>query len=165
MVYPTSLPYQAGPSGKPRHGATMSRQNLTPVAQTKLLAVVEKLGMTIKTNKGWLKVYPSNGCLKKSLGIPTTKTVTRVELVGFEHELAVSHPKPPASTVTQMIDFAQDEKLVLRAFYKTCKHLVDMANKSKEVTSTPASSPEVKQEEAPVEQSVEQPVEEVLATA
>lgn len=101
----------------------MSRKGLTGVKQEKFVIIVQRLGMDIKPNRGWLKCSPKGAGIKRSVGIPTTKSVTRIELIGFTHELAVAHPKPPAKTVEQMIDFAQDEKLILQNFYLVCKHL------------------------------------------
>jgi len=127
----------------------MSRKNVTKVKFEKFIKIATKLGMTVKSNKGWTKVFPANGSIKQSFGIPNTKRVTRVELVGFENaEYGVAHPAPSAGTVTQMLNFEQPELLITQAFYKTAKALIEAAN----VAATPVAEPVV---EAPVEQVAE----------
>jgi hypothetical protein len=121
----------------------MARKNVTKVKFEKFVRTAEKLGMTVKSNKGFTKVWPANGSIKQSLGIPNTKRVTRVELIGFESELAIAHPAPSAGTVTQMLDFGQDEALILRSFYKVSKALCEAAT----LAAIPVAEPVV---EAPV---------------
>ena len=138
-------------------------RKVTAVKIEKFLATAEKLGMSVKQNKGWTKVFPANGSVKRSLGIPNTKSITRIELVGFESaEFGVAHPKPPAATVTQMLDFAQDEKLILRAFYKVAKSLCESATKAaaEVAAAAVAETPAVETSEQPAEQveQVEQAV-------
>jgi hypothetical protein len=96
----------------------MSRKGLTKVEQSKIVAIMDRAGLECKANAGFLKFHKAGAGIRRSLGVPTTKSVTRVELVGFESTTGtVAHPKPPAATVTQMVDFAQDEKLVLKAIW------------------------------------------------
>jgi hypothetical protein len=140
-------------------------RKLTQVSFPKFIKTAEKLGMTVSTKKGWTKVFPANGSVKRSLGIPNTKLVTRIELIGFEStEFGVAHPKPPASTVTQMLDFGQDEKLILRAFFKVAKSLCEAATEAAKapeaVTEAPVEVPAVEQAE-----STEAPIEAEVASA
>lgn len=100
----------------------MSRKELTKVEKQKLVAIAEKQGLEIVSKKGWTKCYLPG--TKKALGIPNTDQVTRVELVGFESEVGVAHPAPPAGTVTQMLDFGQEEQMVLRDFAEACRVLM-----------------------------------------
>jgi hypothetical protein len=100
----------------------MSRIGMTQVKQETLLKIMEELGCAIQKRKGWFKCYaPDEKGMptgNKSIGIPTTRFATCVELVRFEHPLAVRHPKPPAGSVTQMLDFAKPENLIRRDLYK-----------------------------------------------
>jgi hypothetical protein len=113
----------------------MARKDVTPVKQEALLAVIQKLGMATVARKGWIKCYKADAegkpTGKPSIGIPTTKMVTRVEFVNFEHDLGVKHPKPPAGSVTQMLNFEQDEKQIIRDLYRVCKEGVLSAKPSK----------------------------------
>jgi hypothetical protein len=104
----------------------MSRKGLTQVQFEKFVKTAQQAGLTLVSKGGWTKAFPPGQTRGKSLGIPNTKLVTRVELVGFENELAVAHPKSPAATVTQVINFVQDEKLILRDFYKVAKFLATL---------------------------------------
>lgn len=121
----------------------------TAIATAKFEAITTKLGFTVKAKAGSFKAFPANGSIKRSVDITTSKKGQTVQiiLVGFEGtEGCIAHPKPPASSVTQMIDFSQDEKLVLKAFFKVCKQLAKMAASSQPAkeqapASTPASSP------------------------
>jgi len=115
----------------------MSRRDHTKIDQSKIVLVMTEAGLECKANGGWLKFHPRGLGIKRSLGVPTTKRVTRVELVGFESAEAgvVAHPKPPASTVTQMVDFAADEKQVLATLYRLAKSLAALAEQ-------PAPAPE-----------------------
>lgn len=121
----------------------MSRANHTAVSLAKVQKVMEKAGLECKANKGWLKYHPAGQGIKRAIGVPTTKSVTRVELVGFTHELGVAHPKPPAKTVEQMVDFCQDEKLVLRALWKIASSLAASSKPApvEEPASPPAEQP------------------------
>lgn len=103
----------------------MARKGMTSVKQESLLEVVQHLGLAVVERKGWLKCYKADEkgqpTGKPAIGIPTTKMVTRVELVNFEHPLGVPHPKPPAGSVTQMLNFEQDEKAIRKDLYKVCR--------------------------------------------
>jgi hypothetical protein len=132
----------------------------TAIATAKFEAITTKLGFTVKAKAGSFKAYPANGSIKRSVDVTTSKKgqTVQVILVGFESAVGtVAHPKPPASSVTQMIDFSQDEKLVLKAFYSACKALAKMAASSQpkaetkeEPASTPAAAPEVAASSEPV---------------
>jgi len=125
------------------------------VPTTKLVAIVEKLGFTVKVKANSMKVWPADGSSKKSLDLTTNKhgRTAQVLLVGFTRdEGTLLLAKPPATTATQVIDLS-DEKLALRFFFKACKELM--------AASKPASSP------APVAPPVveEQPVVEQVAAS
>jgi len=129
------------------------RKNTTVVASSKVRAIAAKLGLNIKEKKGEFKMYGDS--IKRSIAVPNTKGgATRIYLVGFEAtEGTVAHPKPPASTVTQMFDHSLAEKLILRAIYKAGKSLVVKQAKAPVTEEVVTSSPEVT--EAPVEQAPE----------
>jgi hypothetical protein len=107
---------------------------------------------------GWIRFESVTDKSKRLLVHTAKKGTNCVELVGFESEFAISHPCPPAKTMTQMIDFNLDEKLILRNVYKTAKMLVVEV----EIEITPAAetvqtvAPEVV--ESPAEVVIEAPV-------
>jgi hypothetical protein len=101
----------------------MARKDHAVIPSSDLIAIAEEYGMKVLNKKTEDKVFVKTK--KQSLGIPkTTKGVTRVELVGFEHPVGVAHPKPPAGTVTQMLDFTKPASEVLKDFRVVCKYLV-----------------------------------------
>jgi hypothetical protein len=133
----------------------------TAISTSKFEAIVAKHGLVVKAKAGSFKAYPKDGSIKRSLDVTTSKKgqTVQVLLVGFEMpEGTIAHPKPPASTVTQMLDFSKDEKLVLRAFFNACKALVKAAKKAappaptKEevMNDSPAASTPAVEEAAPV---------------
>lgn len=101
------------------------RQGITPIDTEILSRVPERCGLVADHKTGWTKWYvpDANGkpSGKKSVGIPTTKQATRVELVGFEHPVGIRHPNPPAGTVTQMLDMSKPQRQVLQDLYLICK--------------------------------------------
>ena len=116
---------------------SVSKSGSTKVATAKLLAIADKLGFTVETKTGWLLMY-SPGRKAQRLLVHTGKRGTNcAELVGFESPHAITHPCPPAKTMTQMIDFNQPEKEVLRLFYKTGRILFDAAQAA---SSTPVAA-------------------------
>jgi len=119
----------------------MARKGLTQVQFEKFVQTAEKAGLSLITKGGWTKAYPAGKTRGPALGIPNTKQVTRIELVAFESEVGIAHPKPPAATVTQMLNFEQDEKLVLRDFYRAAKYLASLVEAEPAVTETPAEAP------------------------
>lgn len=109
-------------------------RNRTQIDGSDFVKVAQHLGLEIVVNKGWTKCYRP-GSRHVGVGIPNTRQVTRIELVGFEHALGTAHPKPPAKTVTQELGWHEDRKQVLQAFYTVCKEgLLNIASK-------PASPP------------------------
>lgn len=133
----------------------------TAIATAKFEAITTKLGFTVKAKAGSFKAWPANGSIKRSLDITTSKKgqTVQVILVGFEAaEGTVSHPKPPASSVTQMIDFSQDEKIVLRSFFKACKALAKMAASSQPAKEEAPASPPAEQPASPEVASSPEPV-------
>ena len=114
-----------GPAGhSPEMEHCMARKNHTVINPSDVRAIAAKLGLNIKDKKGEFKVYGDS--IKRSIACPNTKNgATRIYLVGFEaSEGTVVHPKPPATTVTQMFDHSLDKKLILRAIFKAAKQLV-----------------------------------------
>jgi hypothetical protein len=100
-----------------------SKSGSTRVITSKLLAIAEKLGLQLSTRAGWvLACNPTD--TRQRLLIHTGKKGTNcVELVSFESKAAITHPCPPAKTMTQMLDFNLTEKEILRNFFKTAKLL------------------------------------------
>lgn len=119
------------------------------IATSKIQAIVEKLGMSVKVKANSFKAFPKDGTIKTSLDITTNKhgKTAQVLLVGFTMtEGTILLAKAPASTATQVIDLS-DEKLALRFIYKACKHLVAG---SKKAAAPVVASPPVVEEAAPV---------------
>lgn len=132
-------------------------RSVTIISQDKVKAIATKLGLQVKDKKGEFKVFGEAG-ISKSVAVPNTKGgATRIYLVGFaiEGDGFLAHPKPPAKTVTVMVDHSLDEKLVLKAVYKACKSLASAvkAAPAPVVTEAPASSPEAPVEQEQVAQS------------
>lgn len=130
------------------------------ITTSKVQAIVEKLGMSVKVKANSFKAFPKDGSIKTSLDITTNKhgKTAQVLLVGFTMtEGTILLAKPPASTATQVIDLS-DEKLALRFIYKAAKHLIAGSKKVAAPSPTntelqndsPAATPVV--EEAPVSQ-------------
>lgn len=112
---------------------------MTKIQSSKFVAVCEKLGLNVVKQPSQWKVTGEDP--NRRFYIPGTKTVHKVELSGWSHDLAVEwssvYPgkKAPSSKITHVVNFAQDEKLVLRDFFKMAKSLVAKSKKA------PASSP------------------------
>lgn len=115
----------------------MSRANCTPVEGTDFVKIAQHLGLEIVVRHGFTKCYRP-GSRHVGVGISNSRMITLVELVGFTHPLAVKHPKPPAKTVEQMVDFSKDRATILQDFYRICAE--GLLNASM-VSSTPASPP------------------------
>ncbi len=100
---------------------------MTKIQSSKFVAVCEKLGLTVVKQPSQWKVTGTDP--NRRFYIPGTKTVHKVELSGWSHDLAVEwsavYPgkKAPSSKITHVVNFAQDEKLVLRDFFKMAKSL------------------------------------------
>ena len=126
----------------------------TKVKREKFEKIVVKLGLKVVEQTANLRVEDASGT--KRFYIPRTKMVHRIDVSGFTHELAidwsVAYPdkKAPTGHVKQVINFAQEEALILRSFYKIAKSIAVSAE-------CPTPAPEA---EAPV---AEQPVVEQAA--
>lgn len=100
---------------------------MTKIQSSKFVAVCEKLGLNVVKQPSQWKVTGEDP--NRRFYIPGTKTVHKVELSGWSHDLAVEwssvYPgkKAPSSKITHVVNFAQDEKLVLRDFFKMAKSL------------------------------------------
>jgi len=101
---------------------------MTKVNATKLVAVAEKLGLTVVRQPSQWKVTGPDA--NRRFYIPGTKTVHKVELSGWSHDLAIEwakvYPgkKAPSSKITHVVNFDQPEKLILRDFFKMAKSLI-----------------------------------------
>jgi len=94
-------------------------RKLTQVQHDDLIKIAENLGLEIVENKSFTKCYKP-GSRRQAVGVPNTRSVTRVELVGFTHNRGIAHPKPPAKTVEQMLDFDKGLPEILTDFYAVC---------------------------------------------
>ena len=127
---------------------------MTKVLASKLLAVCSKTGLKVVQQPSQYRVEGTDG---RRFYIPGTKSVHKVELSGWSHELAVTWEsvfpgkKAPSGKITHVVDFSQDEKLILRAFFKMAKTL------AKAVASSPEAKPANEAPPAPAPQEAEQP--------
>lgn len=125
----------------------------TTVETAKFVAIAQKLGLTLETKAGWINMYvQAEGSEKRSsqrLLVHTGKKGTNcIELVGFESDFAISHPCPPAKTMTQMLDCNLEEGEIKRAFYGTVKRLVELAKEAKKEAEKVEEPAVVEQEQA-----------------
>lgn len=117
---------------------------MTKIQTAKFLAICEKLGLTVVAQPSQYRV--SGPDANRRFYIPGTKTVHKVELSGWSHDLAVTWDsvfpgkKAPSGKITHVLNFAQPEKQVLRDFFKMAKSLAPKAVASS--PAVPASSPE-----------------------
>ena len=115
----------------------------TKIETSKFLAICNKLGLTVIEQPSQYKVTGTDPNIR--FYIPGTKRVHKVELSGWSSPLAiewsVAFPgkKAPSGKITHVVNFAQEERAVLRDFFKMAKS----------IAPKPASSPAP---EAPVEQ-------------
>lgn len=118
---------------------------MTKVQTEKFVAICNKLGLKVERQPSQYKITGEDP--NRRFYIPGTKTVHKVELSGWSHPLAVTWDsvfpgkKAPSSKITHVINFAQDEKLVLRDFFKVAKSLVAKKAADPVVDSPPASPP------------------------
>ncbi len=121
---------------------------MTKVNPEKFVAICEKLGLSVLKQPSQYKITGKDP--GKKFYIPGTKAVSKVELSGFTHDLAVAwddvYPgkKSPSGKITQVLNFDQPEKLILKDFFKIAKSLVVASSK-------PAPKPEVDKEDEQVE--------------
>ena len=127
----------------------------TKIETSKFLAIANKLGLNVETQPSQYKITGEDK--NRRLYIPGTKRVHKVELSGWSHELAVTWDsvfpgkKAPSSKITHILNFAQDEKLVLKDFFKIAKALAKAGKKAPKRTEEPVqTTSEVT--EAPAEQ-------------
>jgi hypothetical protein len=110
---------------------------MTKINPDKLVAIANKLGLTVVKQPSQYKITGTDP--NRRLYIPGTKTVHKVELSGWSHPLAVAWDsvfpgkKAPSPKITHLVNFEQEEKLVLRDFFKIAKSLA--------ASSVPASPP------------------------
>ena len=115
---------------------------MTKVNPTKFVAICNKLGLNVLKQPSQYKVTGANP--NHRFYIPGTKMVSKVELSGWTHELAIRWDsvytkKAPSPKITHILDFNQDEKLILRAFFKMAKSLVAASSKTVETPAAPSS--------------------------
>lgn len=100
---------------------------LTKVESAKFVALAEKLGLKVTKQSSNHRIEDETGT--KRLYVPTTAKVHRIDISGFTHELGVEWAKafpgkaPPTGKVLQVVNFAQDEKLVLRDAFLIMKSI------------------------------------------
>ncbi len=121
---------------------------MTKVEARKFVAICNKLGLAVVRQPSQYKVVAADG---RKFYIPGTEKVHKVELSGWTHELAVpwglafpGRPSPSPKKITHVVNFEQDERLVLLDFYKMAKSLVkeEPAEEPKEeLASPPAEEP------------------------
>ena len=150
------MPYRPDPGGH-----TGEEPHMTKVQTEKLIAVANKLGLTVVQQPSQFKITGTDP--NKRFYIPGTKTVHKVELSGWSHPLAVTWDsvfpgkKAPSSKITHVVDFNQDEKLILRAFFKMGKSLIAASKPA----SPPASPPVVEEPVVASPPVVEEPAAQV----
>ena len=106
----------------------MSRTNKTQVERNEFIKVVESLGLNIIERKGFIKVFAAGRNRPPAIGIQNSANVSLVEFVGFEHPVGIVHPKPPAATVTQMLDFSKaDVADILKDFIQVATFVANSA--------------------------------------
>lgn len=122
---------------------------MTKIETSKLLAICTKLGLTVVEQPSQYRVQGTDPNLR--MYIPGTKRVHKVELSGWKHDLAVTWEsvfpgkKAPSGKITHVVDFAQDEKSILKDFIRIARA----------IAPKPASSPAP---EAPAEAPASEPV-------
>jgi hypothetical protein len=100
---------------------------LTKVESAKFVAIAEKLGLKVSKQSSNYRVEDESGT--KRLYVPTTAKCHRIDISGFTHELGVEWSKafpgkaPPTGKVLQVVNFAQEEKLVLKDFFMITKSI------------------------------------------
>jgi hypothetical protein len=129
----------------------------TTVETAKFVAIAQKLGLTMEAKAGWINMYVQTPGTEKRptqrLLVHTGKKGTNcIELVGYEHDMAIKHPCPPAKTMTQMLDCNLEEGEIKRAFYGVAKELVKLAKEAAEAAAK-VEAPAEKVEEPVVEQA------------
>jgi hypothetical protein len=119
----------------------------TKIAVSKFLVICEKLGLNVLKQPSQYKVTGTDPNVR--FYIPGTKSVKKVELSGWKHDLAIEWSaafpgkKAPSSKITHVVDFNQDEKLVLRSFFKMAKSIAPKVETAPVVTSSPEEQPAV----------------------
>lgn len=147
--------------------ASNKKSGKTTVETAKIQAVANKLGLASEPKAGWINFFvQEEGSEKRPaqrILVHTGKKGSNcIELVGFEVEAegVVSHPCPPAKTMTQMVNCDLDEKGILRAFYGAGKRILELAAEAKEaaesieqvaVTEAPAETAEATEQAEQVE--------------
>ncbi len=96
------------------------KKNVTYVALPKLLAVAAHLGLKSEHQKGFVKLT-SGEHEDRAMYLGNTKGCGRIDVSGFRHDLAVSHPAPPTSSVEQCIDMSVDEITILKTFRRVAQ--------------------------------------------
>lgn len=110
----------------------------TTVETGKIVAIATKLGLSSEPKAGWTNFFVLEPGSEKRpsqrILVHTGKKGTNcIELVGFEveHEGVITHPCPPAKTMTQMVDCNLEEAQIKRAFYAAGKRLLELHAEAK----------------------------------
>lgn len=127
-------------------------RQVTVIKMEKVQKIASKLGLEVKEKKSEFKFFHKEAGVKRSIAVPCTKGgATRIYLVGYEMPAEsgfIAHPKPPAKTVTQMLDHGADEKTCLRAIYAAAKALIPVAKPAEVTESTEQPAQEAQTEAA-----------------
>jgi hypothetical protein len=135
---------------------------ITKVESAKFVAIAEKLGLKVTRQSSNFRIEDESGA--RRLYVPTTTKVHRIDISGFTHDLGlawdVAFPgkAPPTGKVQQVLNFAQEERLVLKDAFKVMKTMSKAAAEGTEpVEEQPvAEEPSVALEQAPEAEAVSQ---------
>lgn len=138
--------------------ASNKKSGKTTVKTEELVAITQKLGLTLEVKAGWTNAFvQETGSEKRPaqrILIHTGKKGTNcIELVGFEveHEGVIAHPCPPAKTMTQMVNCDLEVPQIKRAFYAAGKRLLELHAEAKAAAEQAAE--QAKTEQPAVEQT------------
>lgn len=96
---------------------------MAKVKVEKVLAIASRVGLTIVEQPSQYKIYAGEDTSRR-MYVPGRKEVHKVELSGWNHELAVPWEsqfpgkKAPSPKITHVVNFNQDERLVLNDLYR-----------------------------------------------
>jgi hypothetical protein len=145
--------------------ASNKKSGKTTVETAKIVAIAAKLGLASEPKAGWTNFFiQETGSEKRPsqrILVHTGKKGTNcIELVGFEVEAegVVSHPCPPAKTMTQMVNCDLEEAQIKRAFYAAGKRMLELYSEAKiaaELVEQAAVQTAAEQTEEPAAEQVE----------
>jgi len=122
------------------------KKNVNYVQQALVIALAQKMGLSIEPQKGFTKitgvvpnraVYPAN-----------SKMIGRIDLSGFTHVAGATHPSPPTKRVQQCVDMSKPAPEILRDLYNILKDaLVDDSANAQSIDSSAKKVVELTEEE------------------